>query len=58
MTESKFEYQFDNGDLYEQYAEYLMANRTIGNGNVLIKAMENHDMYDEFKLSIVDEYEY
>jgi hypothetical protein len=58
MTENTFENKFDNGDLYEQYAEYLMANRNIGNGNMLIKAMENQDMYEEFKLSLVDEYDY
>lgn len=53
MSEEQFEELFDNGDLDEHYAEYLMSHSSIGNGNMLIRAMENHSMYEDFKESKV-----
>jgi hypothetical protein len=53
MNEEQFEELFDSGDLDEQYSEYLMSHASIGNGDMLIRARENQNMYDDFKESVV-----
>jgi hypothetical protein len=53
MTLEEFETAFDNGDLDNEYAEYLYNNCTIGNGDMLINAMERGDLYEDFMDSMV-----
>lgn len=51
--------QFDNGELDEQYADYIMMNsggdRIICNGDTLTSAMEDHYLLDSFLESLVVE---
>lgn len=53
MTEVEFDRRYENGDLDDQYAEYIMANcggeRIIGNGDALVVAMEEFYLFDAFK---------
>ena len=51
MTEELFEQAMDNGNLDGEYSSYIMAHvdRPIGNGTMLIEAMEDGYLYDEFK---------
>ena len=60
MTESEFENRFDRGLLDDQYAEYIMEHchgeRAIGNGNMLILAMEDAYLFEDFKESLVTDY--
>lgn len=51
MTEAEFDSKFDEGMLDEEYAEYIMehGDRPIGNGDMLICAMEDMYMADSFK---------
>lgn len=55
---SKFELLFDNCDLDDEYAEYIMDNchgeRVICNGDTLIEAMEDGYLYDGFKEYWID----
>lgn len=57
--EQQFEEAFDNDDLYDQYAEYIMENchgeRVIGNGDMLIEAMEGLYLYESFKEQWIDQ---
>jgi len=58
MTEQEFEDAWDNDELYSAYADFIMENakpweRAIGNGDMLISAMEDAYLYDEFKNSLV-----
>lgn len=48
MTYEEVEYKFDRGELDDQYAEYIMANALIGNGTMLINAMESGEYIDGF----------
>ena len=49
--------QFDNGELDEQYADYIMDNcvgdRVICNGDTLTEAMEDHYLLDSFLESLL-----
>ena len=58
MTELEFEVAFDDGDLDEQYAEYIMehagGDRVICNGDTLLEAMEAFYLFEDFKDSLVD----
>lgn len=55
MTEQEFEDAFDRGDLDDEYAEFLMkSDLPIGNGDMLIEAMESHKYLDSFKEEMVD----
>jgi hypothetical protein len=58
MTLEEFEKKFDNNDYDEAYSEYIMANcagnRMIGNGDMLITAIEEGYLYEEFRDSIID----
>lgn len=49
MSEDEFEDLFADGDLDDEYAEYIMEHGSIGNGEMLIHAMESHDFYEDFK---------
>jgi hypothetical protein len=49
MTEIEFDKAFDAGLLDDEYASFIMQNCTIGNGNALTLAMENHYLIDAFK---------
>ena len=53
MNDDQFEEAMDNGDLDEQYAEFIMENsrgdRIISNGNSLVIAIENGYMYEQFR---------
>lgn len=57
MTEQEFETKFDSGELYEQYSQYIMdhcaGDRPIGNGTMLITALEDGYLYNDFKDSLV-----
>ncbi len=39
----------DAGLLDDEYASFIMQNCTVGNGNALTLAMENHYLIDAFK---------
>ena len=58
MTELEFYHLFDNGELDDQYAEYIMENchgeRVICNGDTLIEAMEDLYLLESFKESILE----
>lgn len=58
MTELEFEVAFDNCELDEQYAEYIMehagGDRVICNGDTLLLAMEDFYLFEDFKDSMVD----
>lgn len=62
MTEAEFEHKWDNLEFDDDYAEYIMANchgeRPIGNGNMLISAMEDGYLFEDFKDSKVTEPEF
>ena len=51
------EAQYDNGELDEQYADYIMDNcggeRIICNGDTLTAAMEDHYLLDSFLESLL-----
>jgi hypothetical protein len=59
MKLAEFEKKFENYELEDAYAEYIMENskgeRTICNGDMLIVAMEDGYMYESFKESLVTE---
>lgn len=58
MNEAQFDAAFDNYELDEQYAAYIMDNaggdRIICNGDTLLEAMEDGYLFDSFKDSLVD----
>ena len=58
MTEQEFDTAFDNFDLEEKYATYIMehcgGDRVVCNGDTLISAMEDFYLFDDFKDSLVD----
>jgi hypothetical protein len=49
----EFERLFDSTELDDEYMEYIMENchgeRIIGNGDMLIKAMEEGFLYQDFR---------
>jgi hypothetical protein len=57
MTEEEFDDAAENGDFYDEYAEYVMTHchgdRIICNGDTLISAMEDGYLYEDFKDSKV-----
>lgn len=57
-TVEDFEAAFDRDDLYEEYSEFIMNNchgeRLIGNGDQLIRAMEDGYLYEAFRESKLD----
>ena len=55
-TEDQVEDMYDRYELDDQYAEYIMEHMSIGNGTMLINAMENHELFDDFKESLVTEW--
>ncbi len=59
MTNDQFENKFENGELEDEYAEYVMDNchgdRIICNGDTLISALEELYLFDSFKDSLVTE---
>jgi hypothetical protein len=58
MTEQEFDKKFDNYELDDAYAEYIMNNchgdRVICNGDTLTDAMEDLYLFESFKDSLVD----
>jgi len=57
MTEAEFEKAFDNYELEDEYAAYIVEHasddRIICNGDTLLVAMEDGYLFDEFKDSMV-----
>ncbi len=57
MTRDQVEVAFENGDLDEQYAEYIMehagGDRIICNGDTLTCAMEDLYLAEDFIDSLV-----
>ena len=41
-------YQGKDRDYEAEYSEYLMAHQNIGNGTMLIEAMESGDLLEDF----------
>jgi hypothetical protein len=54
MTLQEFETAFDNMELEDYYAEYIEANACIGNGHMLVIAMESGNYYEGFRDKMVD----
>lgn len=50
-AEKRFDEMFDKGELDDDYADYLVrvSDARIGNGKMLIEAMENFVQYEGFK---------
>jgi hypothetical protein len=40
-------------ELDQQYAEYIMERRNVGNGEMLIRFMEMGELYEDFKEHIM-----
>lgn len=57
MTPVEFELQFEEYELDQQYADYIMNNchgeRVICNGDTLISAMEDGYLYESFRDSVL-----
>lgn len=53
MSEEEFEAKMNRYELDQQYAEYIMDRRTVGNGEMLIRLMERGDLYEDFKEHIM-----
>lgn len=49
LTEEEFEMAFDRDDYYDAYAEYIEEHANIGNGTMLIRAIESGDYYEGFR---------
>jgi hypothetical protein len=56
ITDEEFEVMLDNGDLDMEYAEYIYENALIGNGDMLIEAIESGAFYEGFKESFLNQY--
>lgn len=56
MTEEEFEEQWDSFNFDDDYGAYIMNNASygIGNGDMLIRAMEKCYLFDEFKEHIMN----
>jgi len=53
MSEQEFEDKMNTYELDQQYAEYIMERRTVGNGEMLIRFMEMGELYEDFKEHIM-----
>ena len=53
MSEEEFEEKMNTYELDQQYAEYIMEHRTVGNGEMLIRLMERGELYEDFKEHIM-----
>jgi len=53
MSEQEFEDKMNTYELDQQYAEYIMEHRNVGNGEMLIRLMERGDLYEDFKEHIM-----
>ena len=53
MSEEEFEDKMNTYELDQQYAEYIMERRTVGNGEMLIRFMEMGELYEDFKEHIM-----
>ena len=60
MTETQFKKLWQSDKLNDEYADYIMNNclgdRLICDGDMLIEAMEDFYLFDDFKDSLVSEY--
>ena len=58
MTESEFDTAWDRYEFDDEYAEFIMNNchgeRAIGNGDMLICAMEEGYLFESFRETKVD----
>lgn len=58
MTEEEFENAYNNAELDDEYAQYIMDNsageRVIGNGDMLLTAMEEGYLFESFKEGYLD----
>jgi len=55
MTLQEFEDKMNSYELDDMYAEYIMERTNIGNGEMLIHAMERGDYFESFMDSMVTE---
>ena len=55
MTLQEFEDKMNTYELDDAYAEYIMERTSIGNGEMLIHAMERGDYFESFMDSMVTE---
>ena len=53
MSEQEFEEKMNTYELDQQYAEYIMERRNVGNGEMLIRFMERGELYEDFKEQIM-----
>jgi hypothetical protein len=53
MSEQEFEEKMNTYELDQQYAEYIMERRNVGNGEILIRFMEMGELYEDFKEHIM-----
>ena len=53
MSEEEFEDKMNRYELDQQYAEYIMEHRNVGNGEMLIRLMERGELYEDFKEHIM-----
>jgi len=53
MSEEEFEDKMNTYELDQQYAEYIMERRNVGNGEILIRFMEMGELYEDFKEHIM-----
>jgi len=53
MSEEEFEDKMNTYELDQQYAEYIMERRNVGNGEMLIRFMEMGELYEDFKEHIM-----
>lgn len=53
MSEEDFEDKMNRYELDQQYAEYIMERRNVGNGEMLIRLMERGELYEDFKEHIM-----
>jgi hypothetical protein len=53
MSEQEFEDKMNTYELDQQYAEYIMEHRNVGNGEILIRFMEMGELYEDFKEHIM-----
>jgi hypothetical protein len=53
MSEQEFEEKMNTYELDQQYAEYIMERRNVGNGEMLIRFMEMGELYEDFKEHIM-----
>ena len=53
MSEQELEDKMNTYELDQQYAEYIMEHRNVGNGEMLIRLMERGELYEDFKEHIM-----